>query len=80
MVVPKYSRVSSGLTGGELMASTTASTPLSAASKALPRSHVNAERAADAYDLVPLPLEDRSSAGTDIAGRTGYGDSHGEAS
>ena len=45
--------------------------------QAVARYQVDAERAADAYDFVALPLKDRDSAGTDIAGRAGYRDSHG---
>lgn len=40
----------------------------------MPKYDANAERAADVYHRVPLPVKERDSAGSDIAGRTGYSD------
>ena len=41
----------------------------------MPKYDANAERAADAYHRVPLPVKEQDSAGSDHAGRTGYSDS-----
>lgn len=44
----------------------------------MPKYDANAERAADAYHRVPLPVKERDNAGSDLAGRTRYSDSHGK--
>ena len=46
--------------------------------QAVARGQVHTERTADAYGLVPVPLEGRDGAGADIARCAGHGDSHGE--
>jgi hypothetical protein len=45
---------------------------------AMPKYDANAERAAAAPYRVSLPVKERDSAGSDIAGHTGYSDSHGK--
>ena len=44
----------------------------------MPKYDASAERAADAYHRLPLPVKERDTAGSDLAGRTGYSDSHGK--
>jgi hypothetical protein len=46
----------------------------------MPKYDGNAERAADGYHRVPLPVKERDTAGSAIAGPTGYSHSHGKPS